>query len=97
MALPEMEEFILLKRRAEELINDFKILKEENIKVRSENIELRNELKKKEEDLFKLNTDYERVKLSGAMLSEGEDNKEARKRINTLVREIDNCIALLNI
>ena len=96
MAVPEMEDFILLKRRVEELINDFKTTQDELNKVKSEKDELLKSLKDKEGDLVKLSSDYERVKLSGAILGESDDSQEARKRINVLVREIDNCIALLN-
>jgi hypothetical protein len=39
---------------------------------------------------------YERIKLSGALLGEGESASEAKKKINELVREIDRCVALLN-
>ena len=43
-----------------------------------------------------LKVDINRVSLSGAILGEGEKSQESKKRINDLVREIDNCIALLN-
>jgi hypothetical protein len=39
---------------------------------------------------------YERVKLSGALLGEGENAHEAKRKITELVREIDKCVALLN-
>ena len=39
---------------------------------------------------------YERIKLSGALLGEGENASEAKRKINELVREIDKCIALLD-
>jgi hypothetical protein len=39
---------------------------------------------------------YERIKLSGALLGEGENALEAKKKITELVREIDRCVALLN-
>jgi hypothetical protein len=39
---------------------------------------------------------YERIKLSGAILGDGENTVEAKRRINELMREIDKCIALLD-
>jgi len=96
MSVPGMEDFILLKRRVEELINDFKKAQDELEKAGSEKKELLLKLEEKEGELNKLNSEYERVKLSGAILGGGDDPQEARKRINILVREIDNCIALLN-
>ena len=43
-----------------------------------------------------LKRSYERVKLTGAILGEGENAREAKRKLNELVREIDKCIALLN-
>jgi hypothetical protein len=39
---------------------------------------------------------YERTKLTGALLGDGENAREAKRKITELVREIDRCIALLN-
>ncbi|MCD4770368.1 MAG: hypothetical protein K8R35_09395 [Bacteroidales bacterium] len=96
MAGREMEELILLKRRVDKLIDGFKTTKEELGKVRSENEELKNLLLGKEKDLELIKKEFDRAKLSGAMMGEGAETNDAKKRINELVREIDNCIALLN-
>ena len=53
-------------------------------------------LQDREEKLKELEIKYERVKLSGALLGEGENAFEAKKKITELVREIDRCVALLN-
>ena len=53
-------------------------------------------LQEKEEKMKELEIKYERVKLSGALLGEGENANEAKKKITELVREIDKCVALLN-
>jgi hypothetical protein len=50
----------------------------------------------KDERMKELELKYERVKLSGALLGEGENAGEARQKITELVREIDRCVALLN-
>lgn len=39
---------------------------------------------------------YENVKMAKMLVATEEDNKEAKNRIQKLVREIDKCIALLN-
>ena len=39
---------------------------------------------------------YENVKMAKMLIATEEDNKEAKNRIQKLVREIDKCIALLN-
>ena len=92
----ESEELVLLKRRVIDLISKFEKLKGDNRQLRSENEKLRYELKAETTKLDELEREYDRLKLSGAILGDGEHSQEAKKRINNLVREIDNCIALLN-
>lgn len=92
----ESEELVLLKRMVNELISQFENTKEELQKAGSENRQLRYNLQERESKMAELQKDYERLKLSGAIRGDGENSLEAKKRINNIVREIDNCIALLN-
>jgi predicted nucleic acid-binding Zn-ribbon protein len=39
---------------------------------------------------------YENLKVAKALSGEGAGNQAARQKINTIVREIDKCLALLN-
>ena len=39
---------------------------------------------------------YENIKMAKMLVATDEDNKDAKNRIQKLVREIDKCIALLN-
>lgn len=39
---------------------------------------------------------YENLKLAKILVASDDDNKDAKNRIQKLVREIDKCIALLN-
>lgn len=39
---------------------------------------------------------YENLKLAKMLVASDEDNKDAKNRMQKLVREIDKCIALLN-
>ena len=85
-----------MRSKVEELINAYAGLREELVRIRLEKEELSRELNSKEKEIDDLRNEFNRVKLSGAILGEGEKSHDARKRINELVREIDNCIALLN-
>ena len=96
MAGRELDELIHLKSRVAELIKGYSALRNELAAVRSEKEALSNELEGKEEELSNFKKEFDRVKLSGAILGDGDEPQDARKRINELVREIDNCIALLN-
>lgn len=96
MALNEIEEFNLLKSKVNALIKGYSDLRQELGRVSSENETLSRELRVKKDEIESLKGDNEKLKLSGAILGDVEYSGEARKRINELVREIDNCIALLN-
>jgi predicted nucleic acid-binding Zn-ribbon protein len=90
------EELIVLNRKLDELINRYNNLKREVDDLRNGRKELESMLQDKDERMKELELKYERVKLSGALLGEGENAGEARKKITELVREIDRCVALLN-
>ena len=96
MTGPEAEELILLKRKVEELVNKHRLTLDELEKVMSDNLRLGRRLEENEEELTGIKRELERVKISGAVLGDSDNKSDARKRINDLVREIDNCIALLN-
>jgi predicted nucleic acid-binding Zn-ribbon protein len=90
------EELIILNRKLDELLNRYNNLKREVEDLRNGKKVLETVLQDREEKMKELEIKYERVKLSGALLGEGENANEARKRITELVREIDRCVALLN-
>ena len=90
------EELIILNRKLDELLDRYNNLKGEVSNLRNGNEVLKNMLYDREEKLKELEIKYERVKLSGALLGEGENAFEAKKKITELVREIDKCVALLN-
>jgi predicted nucleic acid-binding Zn-ribbon protein len=90
------EELIILNRKLDELFNRYNNLKTELSELKNQNEILNVRLQEREARLKELETKYERIKLSGALLGEGENAHEAKKKITELVREIDRCVALLN-
>ncbi len=90
------EELIILNRKLDELFDRYNNLKGEVTDLKNGNEVLKNMLYDREEKLKELEIKYERIKLSGALLGEGENAFEAKKKITELVREIDKCVALLN-
>jgi len=96
MSAEGYEELVLLNRKIDELVNNFSSLREENRDLKSRNEALKSKLQNREEELKELEKKYDRLKLSGALLGEGENASEAKRRINELMREIDKCIALLD-
>jgi chromosome segregation ATPase len=90
------EELKLLNRKLDELLNKFNNLKTEYSELKNGTEVLKTVVQVREARIKELEIKYERIKLSGALLGEGENASEARKKITELVREIDRCVALLN-
>lgn len=90
------EELKILNRKLDKLLDKYNNLLAENKDLKTENEAFNNKLHDREARIKELEIKYERIKLSGALLGEGENATEAKKRINELVREIDKCVALLN-
>jgi predicted nucleic acid-binding Zn-ribbon protein len=90
------EELIILNRKLDELFNRYNNLRTELKGIKDGNEALKLMLQERENKIHELEIKYERVKLSGALLGEGENALEAKKKITELVREIDRCVALLN-
>ncbi len=90
------EEYLLLRRSVENLVSEYDKLTELAAGLRNELSEARRLLAEKNEEVKELQTRYERAMFSGAILGNGEDAGEAKRRVSELVREIDKCIALLD-
>jgi predicted nucleic acid-binding Zn-ribbon protein len=90
------EELTLLNNKLEELFKRYSDLRTKNRDLTKENDTLQRYLQERNEKLKELETKYERIKISGALMGDGEGAIEAKRKINELVREIDRCVALLN-
>lgn len=64
-------------------------------RLQEENSQLKEMLKEKESQVVELQEKYELLTITKTILKK-EDKIETKKKINDLVREIDNCILLLN-
>jgi predicted nucleic acid-binding Zn-ribbon protein len=90
------DELILLNSKIDELLKRYDNLRTNNNELRNENEALKTKLQESSDKIKELETKYERIKLSGALMGGGENAFEAKKKITELVREIDRCVALLN-
>jgi chromosome segregation ATPase len=90
------EELKILNKKLDELFYKYNNLKAEYEDLKTGNEALKRELQDGDTRLKELEIKYERIKLAGALLGEGENGAEAKKKITELVREIDRCVALLN-
>ena len=83
-----IELYLRIKREKQLLIEEKSQLKEQirMLSVKNEELIRNEELIKKSEDL----------KFAKSLLGSDGDSHEAKLKLNRIVREIDNCIALLN-
>ena len=72
----------MLKQEKDQLLGKFGGLEETIYQLRQENRLLEQK--------------YENLKLAKMLVASDDDNKDAKNRVQKLVREIDKCIALLN-
>lgn len=91
-----LEELTLLNNKLEELFKRYSDLRTKNRDLTKENDTLKRYLQERNEKVKELETKYERIKISGALMGDGEGAIEAKQKINELVREIDRCVALFN-
>jgi hypothetical protein len=60
------------------------------------NSDLLEKIKLKDEELEKLEAKCNNLKIARSVSTKGDDIQQAKMKVNSLVREIDKCIALLN-
>jgi phage shock protein A len=96
MSVRGYDELNLLNKKINELVTNYSNLKSECENLKTEKEALKGLLLDRETEMKELGKKYDKIKLTGALLGDSENAAEARKKINELVREIDNCIALLN-
>ena len=96
MSVHGYEELKVLNNKLDELLSKYQNLKTEYADLINGNEVLKNALQERDARIKELEIKYERVRISEALLGDGGNASEAKKKINGLVREIDKCVALLN-
>ena len=85
------------KSKFSTLAEKYTALKEENARLAGENAELRQKLEEKDKEIDNNRKEQNTQQLASTILAAiGNDPQETKNKINKIVREIDNCIALLN-
>ncbi|MBM3420151.1 MAG: hypothetical protein FJY11_03345 [Bacteroidetes bacterium] len=91
-----LEGVVLLNKNISKLLDEYNELRTRYDSLQKEINDLTLRMQNKESEFEELKRSYERAKLTGALLGEGENARDAKRKLNELVREIDKCIALLN-
>lgn len=93
------EEQILLnnlKINVQQFFDEFANVENEKKMLESKVLNLKHEIELLQKEKSELSQKNENLRLATHILSGVDENREAKQRINKLVREIDKCIALLN-
>ena len=85
-----------IELKVNKLINSYKELSLLNSNIDNEKHILKVELSKKEIEINSLKEKIKLMNISKSVDVSAEDIKNTRMKINSYVREIDKCIALLN-
>ena len=85
-----------LKEKLNKLVVKYEDKKQKYNTLLDENDEQKKEIESQKIEFEQLKTKYKKLELTKAFLSSSEDTHDAKLKINGIVREIDNCIALLN-
>ena len=93
------EELLLLnnlKLNVQQFFNEFANVENEKLVLEKNVLNLKHEIELLKKEKAELGQKIEQLRLATHILSGVDENREAKKKINKLVREIDKCIALLN-
>ena len=90
------ELFISLKEKIKNIISLYEKTKKEKEEFLEEKLILINQIKEKDKEIEELKNKYNILKLAKTFKASDNDTSDAKNKINRIVREVENCIALLN-
>lgn len=85
-----------LENKISKLLHKYEILKQANVKLTQELVISEKTKAHQDEVILEWEEKYNALKLANSMLGSSETKTEAKLKINTLIREIDYCIAQLS-
>lgn len=85
-----------LENKISKVLHKMEVLKQTNAKI-SEELELQQKANlQQQEEISSWVEKYETLKVANSLLGSDENNRETKLKINTLIRDIDHCIAQLS-
>ncbi|MDN3672171.1 hypothetical protein QWY99_03695 [Flavobacterium branchiarum] len=85
-----------LEYKVEKLFAKLKGLEKNNQEVKSELIEAKHTIQRQSEEIESLKKQYETLKIANSLLGSNDNKRDTKLKINSLIREIDHCIAQLS-
>lgn len=86
----------ILEDRLTKLILNYENLVAENLSLKENLKQVEHKIAQKNTEIEVLKKQYESVKFSNSLLGSDENKRDTKLKINTLIREIDYCIAQLS-
>lgn len=83
--------------RVRQLMMAYKAEQQENARLRQQLDTCQQQLKEAQGNVCRLEEDYKALKTARMIEVSGDDVKESKERIAHLIREVDKCIALLDV
>lgn len=85
-----------LENKISKVLHKLEVLRQTNAKL-SEGLAIQQQKNiQQQEEISSWVEKYEALKMANSLLGSGEDNRETKLKINTLIRDIDHCIAQLS-
>jgi oligoendopeptidase F len=91
-----LKEADLLEGKLKILLEKYEFLLEENELLNQSVVKLQTELKSKNQITEQMNKEMSYLKIARTMEGSNEDTRGMKLKINTLIREIDQCIVQLS-
>ncbi|MCC9071531.1 hypothetical protein LNQ49_08060 [Flavobacterium sp. F-65] len=85
-----------LEYKVEKLFAKLKGLEKNNQELKSELIEAKQTIQRQSEEIEGLKKQYETLKIANSLLGSNDNKRDTKLKINSLIREIDHCIAQLS-
>ena len=84
-----------LENKISKLLHKLELLQQANVKLENDLIATRNSRNSNQKIVSEWEEKYNSLKLANSMLGSNTNKTEAKLKINTLIRELDHCIAQL--
>ncbi|WP_323026866.1 hypothetical protein [Gelidibacter japonicus] len=85
-----------LENKISKVLHKQEVLKQTNAKLSEELANYQQKIIQQQEELSSWVEKYEALKIANSMLGSDENKRETKLKINTLIKDIDHCIAQLS-
>lgn len=85
-----------LENKISKLLHKLELLNQTNVKLEEEMVKLKNDHYTTKQEVVEWEEKYNALKMANSMLGSNTNKTEAKLKINTLIRELDHCIAQLS-